>query len=74
MAVHFIADENDVIQFIEAERVRLGISERSLCAQAGLSHSALWYIKNSGAGHLKASTALRLIAALGGEVKIKAVR
>jgi ribosome-binding protein aMBF1 (putative translation factor) len=35
-----IETTDDIVQVIERERVRQGLSQRQLCAEAGLSHGA----------------------------------
>lgn len=70
MTTHTIETAEDVVDFIEQERVRQGLSQRKLCADAGLSHGAYWFVKNSNGGiHL--DTALRLLDAVGANVKVE---
>ncbi len=65
-----IQSAEDIVRFIEKERVRQGLSQRKLCADAGLSHGAYWFVKNNGGGiHL--DTALRLLEAVGADVLVE---
>lgn len=38
-----LTSPEDLFEAIEAQRQALGITQRDLCKQAGLSHSAYWY-------------------------------
>lgn len=70
MTTHTIETADDVVDFIERERIRQGLSQRKLCADAGLSHGAYWFVKHSGGGiHL--DTALRLLEAVGANVRVE---
>lgn len=70
MTTQTIETAKDVVDFIERERVKKGLSQRMLCADAGLSHGAYWFVKNSGGGiHLE--TALALLDAVGASVKVE---
>lgn len=65
-----VASGDDIVEFIERQRVRLGMSQRKLCAEAGLSHGAYWFVKQSGGGiHL--DTAIRLLEAVGAEMVVE---
>jgi hypothetical protein len=65
-----IQSAEQVVRLIEKERIRLGVSHRKLCAEAGLSHGAYWFLKhNDGGIHL--DTALRLLDALGACVEVE---
>lgn len=66
-----IQSADDIVQFIEKERVRQGLSQRKLCADAGLSHGAYWFVKQS-AGGIHLDTALRLLDAVGATVEVEA--
>ena len=59
----------DIVEFIERQRVRLGMSQRKLCSEAGLSHGAYWFVKNGSCLHLE--TALRLLEAVGAEMVVE---
>lgn len=68
-----IGKADDIVKLIEKERVRQGISQRKLCASAGLSHGAYWFVKHNGGGiHL--DTAVRLLKAVGAEVVVEVER
>jgi len=60
---------DDIVEFIERQRVRLGMSQRKLCSEAGLSHGAYWFVKNGSGLHLE--TALRLLEAVGAEMVVE---
>lgn len=59
----------DIVEFIERQRLRLGMSQRKLCSEAGLSHGAYWFVKNGSGLHLE--TALRLLEAVGAEMVVE---
>lgn len=59
-----------IVDFIERERLRQGVSQRKLCADAGLSHGAYWFVKNSN-GRIHLDTAMRLLTALGADIVIE---
>ena len=65
-----IESADDIVSLIERERVRQGLSQRKLCADAGLSHGAYWFVKQS-AGGIHLETALRLLEAVGADVRIE---
>ena len=70
MTTETIETAKDVVDFIERERVKKGLSQRMLCADAGLSHGAYWFVKhNNGGIHL--DTALRLLDAVGVNVRLE---
>ena len=60
---------DDIVEFIERQRIRLGMSQRKLCSEAGLSHGAYWFVKNGSGLHLE--TALRLLEAVGAEMVVE---
>lgn len=64
-----IDDSEHFVEFIERQRVRLGMSQRKLCSEAGLSHGAYWFVKNGSGLHLE--TALRLLEAVGAEMVVE---
>lgn len=64
-----ICNGDDIVEFIERQRVRLGMSQRKLCSEAGLSHGAYWFVKNGSGLHLE--TALRLLEAVGAEMVVE---
>lgn len=64
-----IENGDDVVKLIERQRLRLGMSQRKLCAEAGLSHGAYWFVKNGSGLHL--DTALRLLEAVGAEMVVE---
>lgn len=64
---------DDVVKLIEKERAKQGLSQRKLCAAAGLSHGAYWFIKHNRGG-LHLDTAMRLLEAVGATVKVEAGR
>lgn len=66
-----IQNADDIVRFIEKERVRQGLSQRKLCADAGLSHGAYWFVKQS-AGRIHLDTAMRLLDAVGAEIVVEA--
>lgn len=66
-----IQSADDIVRFIEKERVRQGLSQRKLCADAGLSHGAYWFVKQS-AGRIHLDTAMRLLDAVGAEIVVEA--
>lgn len=65
-----IQSAEQVVRLIEKERVRLGISQRKLCSDAGLSHGTYWFLKHNN-GNLRLDTALRLLDALGACVEVE---
>ncbi len=65
-----IQSAEQVVRLIEKERIRLGVSQRKLCAEAGLSHGADWFLKHNGGG-IHFDTAFRLLKALGATVKVE---
>jgi transcriptional regulator with XRE-family HTH domain len=65
-----IQSAEQVVRLIEKERIRLGVSQRKLCAEAGLSHGAYWFLKHNGGG-IHFDTAFRLLKALGATVKVE---
>jgi hypothetical protein len=65
-----IETTDDIVQVIERERVRQGLSQRQLCAEAGLSHGAYWFVKQNRGG-LHMDTALRLLEAVGAGVSVE---
>ena len=64
-----IASGEDIVEFIERQRLRQGMSQRKLCAEAGLSHGAYWFVKQGGGIHL--DTAIRLLEAVGAEMVVE---
>lgn len=68
-----IDSPDDIVRLIESERVRKGLSKRKLCADAGLSHGAYWYIEQS-AGGIHLDTALRLLNAMGAGIVVEVSR
>ncbi len=72
MTTRIVAIEgaDDIVRFIEKERVRQGLSQRKLCASAGLSHGAYWFVKQS-TGGIQLDTALRLLNAVGADILIE---
>jgi len=65
-----IEGADDIVSFIGGERVRQGLSQRKLCADAGLSHGAYWFVKQSG-GRIHLDTAMRLLNAVGADILIE---
>lgn len=60
----------DLVQVVEENRVSRGLSLRSLCEQAKVSHSGYWYTLERG-GDLRLSTALNYLAALGLRMEVQ---
>lgn len=71
LADQVVETADDVVKLIENERFKQGLSQRKICADAGLSHGAYWFIKHNRGG-LKLDTAMRLLDAVGATVKVEA--